>query len=138
VKILLLAAAIALASPAAAEYPYPLDPKQSHEAQDIWKGLQDGKQHGQGLMDRFVWRLDHGSDASTYITFEDARRFTQGCSVARIEQEAPESLAYTLNCNGLRKYLYFAASDGSIFIVDVVNQPPGQVVAVPSPLDQNH
>jgi len=137
-KLLLGAAAIAVASPAAAEYPYPLDPKQNEEAQDLWKGLQDGKQHGQILIDRMIWEEIHGSDAPTIVTLEDARRFTHGCSVVRVDQEAPESLAYELNCNGQRKYLYFAASNGSIILVDIDNNPPGPVIAVPNSLGMNH
>ena len=109
---------------AVADYPYPLDPKQSQQAEDIWKGLRDGKQYGQILIDRLVWRSIHGSDAPSVVTVEDARRFTHDCSVARVDQEAPESLAYELNCNGHTKYLYFAASDGSILLVDIVNNPP--------------
>jgi len=124
---LLWAASVALAG----NYPYPLDPKQNQEAQDIWKGLQDGKQHGQILIDRLVWRSDHGSDAPTIVTVDDARRFIHGCSVVRVDQEAPESLAYQLNCDGQTKYLYFAASDGSILLIDIVNNPPTVRVAQP-------
>ena len=107
----------------AADYPYPLDAKQGQEARDIWNGLQDGKQHGQILLDRLVWREIHGSDAPTIAALEDARHDTRGCSIARVDQEAPESLAYELSCNGQTKYLYFAASDGSILLVDIVNHP---------------
>jgi hypothetical protein len=125
---LLSAAAMAMAG----GYPYPLDPKQSQEARDIWKGLQDGKQHGQILIDRLVWRSLHGSDAPTIVTVDDARRFTQGCSVVRTDQEAPESLAYELNCNGQTKYIYFAASDGSIIMADIDNNP-SKIRVVPNP-----
>ena len=121
----------AAAGAMAADYPYPIDPKQSQEAQDIWKGLQDGKQYGQILIDRLVWRSTHGSDAPTIVTVDDARRFTHGCSVVRIDQEAPESLAYELNCNGQTKYIYFAASDGTIIMAEIVNNPP-KVRVVPS------
>ena len=112
----------------AGDYPYPLDAKQSQQAQAIWKGLQDGKQHGQILLDRLVWRSMNGRNPSTIVTLEDARRDTHGCSVARVDQEAPESLAYQLNCEGQTKYLYFAASDGSILLVDIDNHPVGVVV----------
>ena len=114
----------------AAAYPFAVDAKQSQEAQDIWKGLQDGKQHGQILIDRLVWRSIHGSDAPEILTVDDARRFTRACSVARVDQEAPESLAYELNCNGQKKYVYFAASDGTIIMADIVNNPP-TLVTVP-------
>jgi hypothetical protein len=49
----------------------------------------------------------------------------------RVDQEAPESLAYQLNCDGQTKYLYFAASDGSILLIDIVNNPPTVRVAQP-------
>ena len=102
----------------------PLDPKQSLEAANLWKALQGRKQDGQILPDRIVWRALHGSDAPTYLTLDDASGSVHGCSIAAIRQEAPESLAYQLDCKGQEKFIYFAASDGSIIMADIDNRPP--------------
>ena len=100
------------------------DAKQGEQAANLWKALQGQKQDGQISPDRIVWRALHGSDAPTYLSFDEASRSVRGCSIAAIRQESPEGLAYQLDCNGHSKFIYFVASDGSIMMANVVNRPP--------------